>query len=100
MKTSDKKIIDLSNFITFLTSKHYEVILGIDANEPNILYNNGVSQLLQRIKLIDIIDEVHGLYKVPNTYIRGRNRFDFLISTEYIYTFIVRSGITQFNEQI
>ena len=74
------------------------MILGIDTNKPNILYNNGISQLLQRTKLIDIIDEVHGLYKVPNTYIRGRHRIDFLLSTEYIFTFIDRSGITPFNE--
>ena len=47
MKTYDKKtIIDLSDFINSLTRQHHEVILGIDANESNILYNNGVSQLL------------------------------------------------------
>ena len=74
------------------------MILGIDANRPNILYNNGVSQLLRRTKLIDIIDEVYGLYKTPNTYIRGRHRINFLLSTEYISTFIDRSGITPFNE--
>ena len=44
-----------------------------------ILYNNEVSQLLQRTKLIDIIDEFHGLYKVPNTYIGGRHRIDFFL---------------------
>ena len=72
--------------------------MGIDANEPNILYNNGVSQFLQRTKLIDIIDEVHGLYKVPNTYLRGRHRIDFFLATKYISTFIDRSGVTSFNE--
>ena len=41
--TRQKIIIYLSNFITSLTRKHHEVILGIDVNEPNILYNNGVS---------------------------------------------------------
>ena len=78
--------------------KHHEVLLGIDANEPNIQYNNGVSQFLQRTKLIDIIDEVHGLYKVPNTYLRGCHRIDFFLATKYISTFIDRSGITSFNE--
>ena len=63
----NKTIIDLSNFIDSLTNKHHELLLGIDSNEPNILYNNGVSQLLQRTKLIDFIDEFHGLYKVSNT---------------------------------
>ena len=77
---------------------NHEVLLGIDANEPNILYNNGVSQLLQRTQLIDIIDELHGLYKVPNTYIRGRYRIGFFLATKYISTFIDRSGINSFNE--
>ena len=62
----NKKIIDLSNFINSLTRKKHEVLLGIDENEPSILYNNGVSQLVQRTNLIDIIDENHGLYKIPN----------------------------------
>ena len=83
---------------THSPKKHHEVLLNIDANEPNILYNNGVSQLLQRTKSIDIIDEVHGLYKVPNTYLRGRHRIDFFLATKYISTFIDRSGITSFNE--
>ena len=48
-----KIIIDLSHFIESLKNKKHEVILGIDANEPNILYNNGVSRLLQRTNLID-----------------------------------------------
>ena len=78
--------------------KHHEVLLGIDANALNILYNNGVSQLLQRTRLIDIIDEAYGLYKVPNTYLRGRHRIDFSFTTKYISTFIDRSGITSFNE--
>ena len=80
-----KITIDLSTFIIFLIRKHHEVILGIDANELNIFYNNGVSQLLKRTKRIDIIDDVNDLYKVLNTYIRGRHRIDFLLSTEYIF---------------
>ena len=72
--------------------------MGIDVNEPNILYNNGVSQLLQRTKLIDVIDEFHGLYKVPNTYIRRRHRIVFFLATNYISTFIDRNSITSFNE--
>ena len=78
--------------------KNYEVLLGIDANEPNIIYNNGISQLLQRTKLIDIIDEFHGLYKVSNTYIRGHHRIYFFLATKYISIFIDISGITSFNE--
>ena len=93
-----KTIIDISTFINSLTQQNNEVLLGIDSNEPNILYNKGVSQLLQRTKLIDAIDEFHGLYKVPNTYIQGRHRVDFFLSTKYISTFIDRSGITSFNE--
>ena len=81
--------IDLSNFIPSLTRKYYKVILSIDANELNILYNNGVYQLLQCTELIDIIDEVHGVYKIPKTHIRGRHRIAFLLST---------GGITSFNE--
>ena len=42
----NKIIIDISNFINSLTHKHHEVLLGVDVNKSNILYNNGVSQLL------------------------------------------------------
>ena len=94
----NKKIIDLSNFINFLTRKNHDVLLGINANEPNILYHNGVSQLLQRTKLIDIIDENNGLCKVPNTYIRGRHRIDYFFCADYISSFIDRCGIASFNE--
>ena len=52
----NKIIIDLSNFIDSLKKKNHEVLWGINTNESNILYNNGVSQLLQRTKLINIID--------------------------------------------
>ena len=90
--------MDLSNFINALTPKDHEVLLGIDANETNILYNNGVSQLLQRKKLIDITNEVPGIYKVPNTYISERHCIDFFLASKYISTFIDRSGITSFNE--
>ena len=76
-----KTIIDLSNFINSVTQQNHEVLLGIDANKPNKLYNNVVSQLLQRTQLIDTIDEFHWLYKVHNTYIRGRYRIDFFLST-------------------
>ena len=57
-------------------------------------------QLLQHTKRIDFIDEFYGLYKVPNTYISGRHRIDFFLATEYISTFIDRSGITSFDKVI
>ena len=53
----------------FAQKKNYEGLLSIDANEPNILHNNGVSQFLQHTKLIDIIDKNYRLYKVLNTHI-------------------------------
>ena len=94
----DKTIIHLLNFINSLTRKNHEVLLGTDANEPNILYNNGVSQLLQHTKLIEIINENHELCKVPNTYIRGHHRIDYFFCTYYISSFINRSSITSFNK--
>ena len=72
--------------------------MGIDSSEPNILYNNGISQILQRTKIIDIIDDFHGLYTVSNTYISGRHRINFFFATKYISTIIDRSGINTFNE--
>ena len=68
--------------MTPLKRKKHEVILGINANEPNTLYNNRVSQLLHRTKLIDIIDYKHGPYKEPNTYVRERHRSDYIFCIE------------------
>ena len=76
----NKTIIDHSNFINSLTNKNHEVLLSIDVNAPNILYTKAVSQLLQCTKLIDVIDEFHALYKIPNTYIRGHHRIDFFLA--------------------
>ena len=72
--------------------------MGIDTNESNILYNNGVSQLLQRTNLFDIFDHKQGIYNEPNTHIRGRHRIDYTFCTEYISSFIDRSGYIFFNE--
>ena len=98
MKAFETKIFDLSNFINSLTRKKHEILLGVDTNEPNVLYNNGVSQLLQRTILIDIINENYGLYKVYNKYLRGRHRIDYFFYTDYTTSFIDISGITSFNE--
>ena len=82
----------------FAHKKKYEVPLGIDANEPSILHNNGLSQFLQHTKLIDIIDKNYRLYKVSNTHIRGRHRIDYFFCIDQISSFIDRSVIPSFNE--
>ena len=91
-------MINLSNFINSLTTKSHEVLLGIDTNAPNILYNNEVQQLLQHTKLIDVIDHNHEIYKVPSTCLKGIYRTVYYFCTECISTFIDRSRITPFNE--
>ena len=90
-------IIDLAEFITTLHKK-YEIIVGIDANEENDQPKNEVDKLLHLTKLIDIINQQHGIRKEPNTYIKGRKWIEFLLCSEYIYTFIDKNGITPFNE--
>ena len=91
-------IIKLSKFIDSIKKENDEVTLGINTNEPNILYNYGVSQILQRTNLIDIFDHKQGTYNEPNTHIRRRHRIDYIFCTEYISSFIDRSGHISFNE--
>ena len=86
-------INDLVEFISILTNKKHEIIVGIDANEANDQPKNGVDKLLQLTKLIDVISQQHGIRKEPNTHIRGRKRIEFLLCSEHIYTFIDKSGI-------
>ena len=63
-------ITDLAEFISILTNKKHEIIVGIDANEAiNDQPKNGVEKLLQLTSLIDIISQQHGIRKEPNTYI-------------------------------
>ena len=69
-------ILDLSHLIDSPIKRKYEVIMGIDANEPNNKHNNGVSQLLQLANFLNIVSHKHVLYKEPNTYIRGRHRIN------------------------
>ena len=94
--SNNHKVIKIHRF--YKKKQNDEVILGINTNKPNILYNYGVSQILQRTNLIDIFDHKQGTYNEPNTHIRRRHRIDYIFCTEYISSFIDRSGHISFNE--
>ena len=91
-------ITDFADFINNLTTKQHEIIIGIDANEANDKPKNGVDKLLQLTKLIDVINQKHGIRKEPNTHIRGCKRIDFLFCSEHMSTFIDKRDITPFIE--
>ena len=59
----DLMITYLAEFISILTNKKHEIIVGIDANEANDQPKNGVDKLLQLTSLIDIISQQHGIRK-------------------------------------
>ena len=71
-------IMDLSIFINNLQQQNHETIVDIDANKSNDKSKNRVANLLLLNQLIDVISQKYGIYKEPNTCMRGRQRIDFL----------------------
>ena len=88
---------DLSTFIKNLAMKRQEVILCIDANEEFDTGGKGIAKLASDCNLIDPIAQAHGYTNEPETYIRGKDRIDFIFCTLNIAAFITANGITTYD---
>ena len=89
---------DLTQFIKNLTMKRHEVILCIDANEEFDTGGKGIAKLVSDCHLTDPIAQAHGHTNEPETYIRGKDRIDFIFCTLNIAAFVTASGITAYDE--
>ena len=89
---------DLATFIQTLATKRQEVILCIDANEEFDTGGKGIAKLIFYCNLIDSIAQAHGYINEPETYIRGKDRIDFIFRTLNIVGFVTACGITSYDE--
>ena len=69
----------------------------IDANEGFSELNSGISKLLTKTQICDLIFLHHGSENEPNTYAMGFKRIDYIFCTSNISQFIIRSGILLFD---
>ena len=74
---AEKTTIDLTKFITTLTNKEHDIVLGIDANEVNISSKNMISKLYHSCNLMDNLELKYDTSKAPNTYRRRLGRIGF-----------------------
>ena len=87
----------MSTFIKTLATKRQEVILCIDANEEFDTGGKGITKLVSYCNLIDPIAQAHGYINEPETYIRGKERIDFIFCTLNNAAFITACGITSYD---
>ena len=71
--------------------KRQEVIVCIYANEEFDTVGKGIAKLVSDCNLIDPIAQAHGYINEPETYIRGKDRIDFIFCTLNIAAFITAS---------
>ena len=81
--------------INNLRQGYHEISIGIDSNEANNKLKNGVEILLQLTKLIDVISQKYGICKAHHSYMRDRQRIEFLFYSE---SFLDTFDTTPFNE--
>ena len=84
-------INELIKFITKATLAGEEVILSMDGNEPMHGPRNGIQKLLSATGMVDAIAHFHG-DEIPKTYLRGKNRIDYMFITPGIIPCMRRSG--------
>ena len=91
-------IKDLTIFIKALATKRYEVVLCIDANEEIDTGEKEITKLVSDYNLIDPIAQAHGYSNESDTYIRGKDRMNFIFCTLNIAAFVMACGITTYDE--
>ena len=72
-KPREQFVVDMIKFIMEWQEKGYEIVLGIDANEPLGVTRNGIHMIIQESKLTDAHMEKYG-EKIPETYKRGKEK--------------------------
>ena len=90
-------IEDLGIYIVQLIDKQHEVLLFIDANEPNI-YCSGINKLIRRTKMIDLVIVRHGYVHEPKTHQHDFDKIDVALCTRLIISFITKRSITPFDQ--
>ena len=90
-------IEDLGIYIVQLIDKQHEVLLFIDANEPNI-YCSGINKLIRRTKMIVLVTVRYGSEHEPKTHQRVFDRIDDVLYTRFIISFITKRSITPFDQ--
>jgi hypothetical protein len=75
---------DLDNRLGQWQRQNHEIILLMDANEEIGSQPGGLSQAIARNGIHDILANYHDNEEFPNTYIRGKNRIDYIFGTKRV----------------
>jgi hypothetical protein len=92
---------DLKSFIRTKQDNHHDILLAIDANSHNDDLINHMDTLMDQTQLIDAILARHPSSQtqpLPNTFIRGTKRIDFLCCSKALVSAIYRVGYDAFGE--
>ena len=89
---------NLQTLITKLKSNKHSIILCGDFNETIEDERSGLSKLCskQENQLVDIISHRHSNSVMPNTYLHGKKRLDYLLITSDLVPAVVRCGYEPF----
>jgi hypothetical protein len=87
---------DLEEFLTKCKKSGSEIVLMIDANESIGDKPGGLTTILGRLELTDLVRCNHPNTTEPNTHARGSTRIDYIFGSKTIRKHCKRSGILPF----
>jgi exonuclease III len=84
---------DLEQELQSWAQKEYEILLMLDANEHIGEKPGGISQIIAKFKLTDLVLQRHPEKEIPNTYARGSRRIDYIFGTPKVAQNCAQVGI-------
>jgi hypothetical protein len=87
--------IDIEAKIKKLQTEKQDVLLMLDANDPNA---KELGPIMQRLKMKDIHLHLHGTDYEPETHQRGKSRIDFMYGTAGILECTHKAGIGAYDD--
>jgi hypothetical protein len=88
---------DLGKQLHKWQQQDYEILLMIDANETISIKSGGMTEIMLKINMVDLIALHHGTHNEPNTHLRGSKRIDNILGTKRVQECCTYSGILPFH---
>jgi hypothetical protein len=84
---------DLEESLQTWTQSKYEILLMLDANEHIGEKPGGLSRLISKFQFTDLMLQCHPEKEIPNTYVRGSRRIDYILGTPKVARHCEQAGI-------
>ena len=94
----EKLFEDLSNTIAEYKHLNTEIIIMMDANDTLQNPNSKLTKWVKENQLYDPHLELHGCEDEPPTYARGKNRIDYILTSERMLNYVTGAGILPLHE--